>query len=894
MDSRGGTITWYLDGDDDGFDRASTRVQAKSRATARSVDRDSTNIARSIQVMVNRSKGHWREFHRNVSRSADLFRDWQTVTRGAQLNSFVLSIIAATGAITELGGALLSASKTLAVLPAGIAGVVTIFAALKIATNGLGDAFEAVAEGDAEALNEAMKKLGPQAQGLVKEFQKLNETFKPIQNGMREAFSTGAASALATINGHIGQFRAESERLARQLGESTKLYAENIAQSDIMKNSIGLANDVMTIFNNSISDQVGLFDSLIKVGDDYIVRLANWTTGLLAGLNATLKTEEGQAKLNSAIEKGIGALQLMGDLIGAVGEFLLELFAVSEEAGVSFIGILTDAFKEMTAFLKTPEGRDQVIQFFQVAGETLKTFLGVLGSITVIILEVTSAFNGLDGPVKDVVLQFFAWAAILGPFMTYISANIMLFKGMFWAIRAVSGIVMQVGGFFKVLAGVVAGPLGKAFSWLAVNVLPKIVGFFTGIGGWLARLAPMFTFLGSIIARVFAGPVGWISIIITLLAGLFAWLYNNVEGFRSFIDGVVKGVGDIFNNIGKWFGEAATNVANFFTALGTAIGNFFAPYINGITQVFTTIWNIISNIFIAIVAIFAMTVEWLFTTFITPVINAFNGLWAMIIEGANIFIATTKAVIGAITDWINTYVITPVVGFFTWMWNHVMEGATIFSNFVQQMFNALVGWINETFITPLVNYFNYVWNHVSNGATIAVNAIKSVFKTVSSWIDTYVVKPVTGFFNGLWNSMARGVTDAINTIKNAISGMVSIAKVPINGIIDLVNSAIGGLNKLKVPDWVPGLGGSSPNIPKIPRLATGGIIQASQGGTMAVIGEGGEDEAVIPLSKLDRMLGNTTTNNNNTGVTINQTNEIYSEVDMDQVNRNLSWELGKL
>jgi hypothetical protein len=60
---------------------------------------------------------------------------------------------------------------------------------------------------------------------------------------------------------------------------------------------------------------------------------------------------------------------------------------------------------------------------------------------------------------------------------------------------------------------------------------------------------------------------------------------------------------------------------------------------------------------------------------------------------------------------------------------------------------------------------------------------------------------------------------------------------------------------VKVPDWVPVLGGKSIDfrIPKIPQLAEGGIATRS---TIANIGEGGEPEAVLPLSKLSSMLDN--------------------------------------
>jgi hypothetical protein len=56
---------------------------------------------------------------------------------------------------------------------------------------------------------------------------------------------------------------------------------------------------------------------------------------------------------------------------------------------------------------------------------------------------------------------------------------------------------------------------------------------------------------------------------------------------------------------------------------------------------------------------------------------------------------------------------------------------------------------------------------------------------------------------------------------------------------------------------VGGLGGGLMNELKgIPRMADGGIIRHSPGGTLALIGEGGRDEAVIPLDRAGSMGGN--------------------------------------
>ena len=97
------------------------------------------------------------------------------------------------------------------------------------------------------------------------------------------------------------------------------------------------------------------------------------------------------------------------------------------------------------------------------------------------------------------------------------------------------------------------------------------------------------------------------------------------------------------------------------------------------------------------------------------------------------------------------------------------------------------------------------------------------------------------------------------------TGVVSIFKGMANGAIGFINGIIGGVNQmisaingisLTVPSWVPVVGGqkigfSLGTIPTIPALAAGGIATAP---TTALIGEGAEPEAVLPLSKLADMI----------------------------------------
>ncbi|WP_420034367.1 hypothetical protein ACN2WE_19215 [Streptomyces sp. cg28] len=162
------------------------------------------------------------------------------------------------------------------------------------------------------------------------------------------------------------------------------------------------------------------------------------------------------------------------------------------------------------------------------------------------------------------------------------------------------------------------------------------------------------------------------------------------------------------------------------------------------------------------------------------------------------------------------------------------------------------------------------------GATLAQKGLNTAMKANALGLVISLLAPIISQFinmDKVSKALARGVKWAWNAISGAIrshSGPIkSIMKGLVNGFTALprayisgINAMIRGLNSIhvKIPGWVPVVGGKEfgihlPQIPNIPTLAEGGVVQARSGGRLAVIGEGGENEAVIPLSKLSRMLG---------------------------------------
>ena len=125
--------------------------------------------------------------------------------------------------------------------------------------------------------------------------------------------------------------------------------------------------------------------------------------------------------------------------------------------------------------------------------------------------------------------------------------------------------------------------------------------------------------------------------------------------------------------------------------------------------------------------------------------------------------------------------------------------------------------IIEKVMPPLQKVFETVAGVVSGVFKNAFDGIKKVFGNVKG-VFQGIIDFVKNVFTGNW----RGAWDAVvNIFKNIFEGIKNAFKVPINWIIDGINVFIRGLNKLKIPDWVPGVGGYGLNIKELSRLRIG-------------------------------------------------------------------------
>jgi hypothetical protein len=150
---------------------------------------------------------------------------------------------------------------------------------------------------------------------------------------------------------------------------------------------------------------------------------------------------------------------------------------------------------------------------------------------------------------------------------------------------------------------------------------------------------------------------------------------------------------------------------------------------------------------------------------------------------------------------------------------------------MKKIFTDAGRWLTQQLFNWGLKFFEWS-TKCKTAANKAWSAIKSVFSGAKEWFARSVITPIVNKFNNIKTAFRSGFASGIKSILNTwISGL---------------NSPINALKSFKVAGKQP-----FAFLPTFHRLAKGGIATSP---TFAMIGEGREDEAVAPLSKLQGMI----------------------------------------
>lgn len=279
---------------------------------------------------------------------------------------------------------------------------------------------------------------------------------------------------------------------------------------------------------------------------------------------------------------------------------------------------------------------------------------------------------------------------------------------------------------------------------------------------------------------------------------------------------VTKGISVIQKFTDKWnkLGPTTQKTVVKFAAVAASVG----PVLMGFGKISTGINTMISSFGKVGGAITRLTGA-----------SGFSGI-AKIMTGP-FGIAAAAVAVAAILIYKNWDRIAPILQKigqrFADFWKTVQPQLEPFINLVKEV----ASYLKET-LEPV---FKIVWKAAGDyvvkffdDVSVIIDGVLGVFEGVITFL--------TGVFQGNWEKAWNGIVQAVGSIFGTLESLV---KTPLNAVINLVNKAIGAINKISV-DLPSAVGGGHIgfNIPTIPTLAKG--TDYWQGGIVQISEKGGE------------------------------------------------------
>lgn len=336
----------------------------------------------------------------------------------------------------------------------------------------------------------------------------------------------------------------------------------------------------------------------------------------------------------------------------------------------------------------------------------------------------------------------------------------------------------------------------------ALAVWPQIQAAASGL--WTNALQPLLTYLAGTFmpgvvnsfSQAFAPIVGGaISTAIQVFADFFVWACGILT--------------DAINNILRPALEVLLQIwQDMMAGIQNAWNTYGQPIMDGVVAAFRNLETIFSTLYYTVVE-----------PILSNLIDLLQKLWN---EHLKQLWDDLLLLFGSVQNTILTF------------WNSVLS--------------PLINWLIASFGPVFSDVFNAVAGLVETAIGLMADAIDIILVVLRGLLD-FLSAVFRGDWGAAWNAIAdtalavwdrikSGIKSAVNGIIGFINGMIQAAVNGLNRVIDAINTL-----SFDVPDWVPGIGGSTLGFnfgtitaPQIPYLAQGAVIPPNRE-FMAVLGD---------------------------------------------------------
>lgn len=327
---------------------------------------------------------------------------------------------------------------------------------------------------------------------------------------------------------------------------------------------------------------------------------------------------------------------------------------------------------------------------------------------------------------------------------------------------------------------------------------------------------------------------------------------NKIQLFQNNLTALQIVIGDTvlpaLVKLAEAFGPILTSVAEFaaanpqlttaLVAIGGIVSAFVAaaPFIlstivllGKLSGILTQAGIIIAGLKTVFIVAFSGILSWIGTTLLPALLAFFSGPigWTVLAVAAVVAMAIAFR--------------EPLMNFIGWLWN--------WGEPVRQFWIGLWSGLVE-FVSFSVKTIGGV---LLNGVKFWWSGIQTVWGAIGTGFDTLVVQPISKAWTTVMDMLPRVMQSVADTVqrmwtglvegvKSIVRGMLQYIANQINSVAGLINRLIAGYNAL--PNF-----GDIPFVPtfSVPAFAAGGTVNRP---TLAMVGEGGEREYIVPESKM--------------------------------------------
>jgi len=723
-----------------------------------------------------------------------------------KVGKFTSLAIGAASAVA-LTKALVPLAAATTALPSALLSVKAATVTLKVGLYGVGDAMKQVASGDAKKLDEALKKLSPNARAFVKETASLNKEWTKVRRQVQDSMFVGldkqlrgvAKNLLPTVSLGMKSVATDINRMGVEAAKvmQTQWFKGRVAT--VFKN----AGDATHILTGAIRPLLDVVTRLAEIGAPLVNQFLRWAVAGLKTAQVWLKNADNMDRMKVMANDSIG---VFGQL-GRIGKNLVTTLVNLTGASDSFLGsngdmltVLEQLTTKMANWSKSSEGQRQASETFKLLGDTMRAMLPILTTLGGIIAMVAKVLTNLPGPVRQVVVQTLAWSVVVGllgsklKMLSMAGGGLKILAGGFkgvWAsmkfmVAAPGQIRMFIGGFRNVNSAMYSGAsrattfgasvrlLGMKIKELALSGVGAVRNALLLSKAWAAARIEALKTAAATAKQKAAAAGNWL---MSQVAALKSLVVAQAQAARAAIASAVA-------SARQKVAVIATAVAQKAAAVGARLWAAAQWVLNAALSA-----NPIGLVVIAIVALVAGIVLAYnkFSWFRAAVNAIWNWLKSAVVTTIN-FIRDHWQLIVAILLGPLGIAFAVVTRYWTQIKNFIMGAVNAVINFIRDHWKLIVTIIGGPLGAVVVLIISN-WNRIKSAISAAMNFITGFLRT--SWntakaVVSSVMNAIWSVVNNAWNRVKSTTSNVMNGVRSVISSVLGHIKSAFSGAVSSI------------------------------------------------------------------------------------------------------------